>query len=101
MITRIVEHHDHAAAARSINQQLREKTLESRGVEDLGRSTDELPGAQVDGPKAGNGFAGRRMQEDGILVLRRYPHATARTVLLEVTFVQAPQINVRPSSQAA
>src|SRR5438132_6416685 len=49
------------------------------GVEHFAHPTDKLPGAQVDGPKAGDRLAGRRMQQDRVLVLRRHPHATART----------------------
>src|SRR5438132_14071391 len=71
------------------------------GVEHFAHPTDKLPGAQVDGPKAGDRLAGRRMQQDRVLVLRRHPHATARTMLLEVTFVQAPQFKVGLSSQTA
>jgi hypothetical protein len=55
---------------------------------------------QADGAKAGDGLAGRRMLQDRILDFRRYPHAAARTVLLEVTFIQTPQFDVGAASQA-
>ena len=51
------------------------------------------------GAKAGDGLAGRRMLQDRVLDFGRYPHATARTVLLEVTFIQTPQFDVGTASQ--
>jgi hypothetical protein len=101
MITSIVEDDDHTAAARAMRQQLPQKALEGLGIEYLAHPTDEFPGAQVDSPEAGDGLARRCVQQDGVLVLWRDPHPTARTVLLEVTFAQAPQFNVGPSSEAA
>ena len=41
------------------------------------------------------------MEDDRIHILWRYPHATSRTVLVEMAFVLKPQITVIPSSQGA
>ena len=39
-------------------------------------------------------FAGGRMQEDGVRFFRWNPHGTTGSILLEVTFVQAPKVDV-------
>jgi hypothetical protein len=101
MIAGVVEHYDDAAAARSLAQQSLEETLEGLGIEHFAHHAHELSGAQADGAKAGHRLAGRRMLQDGVLDLRRHLHAASRTVLLEVTFLQAPQFNVGASGQAA
>ncbi|MGC2459587.1 MAG: hypothetical protein WA446_01210 [Steroidobacteraceae bacterium] len=100
MIAGVVEHHDHASARRSLAQQSleAEEALEGQGVE-FAHHAHELSGAQVDRAKASHGLASRRMLQDGVFDLRRYPHAAARTVLLEVTFLHAPQFNVGAASR--
>src|SRR5215472_6097897 len=41
------------------------------------------------------------MQQNRVFILRGHPQATARAVLLKVTCVQAPQLNVGAPGQAA
>ena len=41
------------------------------------------------------------MQHNRVLILRGHPHTIARAVLLKVTFVQAPQLNVGAPGQTA
>src|SRR5262249_39637757 len=101
MVASVVEHKDDAAASRSIAQQLREEALERCGIEHLADPAHELTCAQIDRAKAGDGFAGGSMQQNRVFIIRWHPHATARAVLLKVTFVQAPQLNVGPPGQAA
>ena len=100
MIAGIVEHHDHAAPASLVAQQLLEGAPKDLGVEYGADMADELPGAQIDRTEAGHGVTRRSLQQKRILVLRWHPHAAARPVLLEVTFVQAPQLHISFSSQA-
>jgi hypothetical protein len=92
---------NNATPTRSMTHQLPEKALEGLRIEHLAHAADEFPGAQVDCAEAGNRLARRCMQENRVLDLRRHPHATSRTVLLEVALIQAPQINVDPSGQTA
>lgn len=75
----------------------------SRGLifEDRTHHAEKLTAAHANRAEAGDGLAGRRMAQDRILDLRRYPHAAARTVLLKVTFIQAPQFDVAASGQMA
>ena len=82
-------------------QQLGEKELERYGIEYLAHPAHELACAQIDCAKAGHGLAGGRMQQNRVFILRGHPHATARTVLLKVALVQAPQLNVAALGQAA
>ena len=100
MIAGIVEHHDHAAPASLVAQQLLEEAPKGLGVEYGADMADELPGAQIDRAEAGHGAARRSVRQKRILVRRRHPHAAARPVLLEVTSVQAPQLHISLSSQA-
>src|SRR6266851_2460757 len=100
MISGIVEHNDHSPSGRLLAQQAPEESAESRGVEDRTHHAYELTGTQADGAEASHRLAGRRMLQDGVLDFRRYPHATARTVLLEVTFIKAPQFDVGTAGQA-
>lgn len=41
-----------------------------------------------------NGFAGRMVQQDRIFDFRRDPHATPRTMLLKMHFINSPEINL-------
>src|SRR5579863_7445209 len=100
MIASIVEYEDHAPSGGLLAPQSRQEVLESGGVEDRAHHAYELTGTQADGTETSHGLAGGRMLQDGILDFRRYPHAATRTVLLEVTFIQAPQFDVGAASQA-
>jgi hypothetical protein len=53
----------------------------------------ELAVPQTHGAKVSDALARRRMKQDGVLDLGRYPHAAARSMLLEVDFVGGPQID--------
>ena len=46
-------------------------------------------------------LAGGMMNQDGVLFLRCNPHSAPRTVLLEMDFIQGPQINVVSCCQCA
>src|SRR5438874_1650899 len=100
MITGVVEHQDHALSGGLLAQQPLEKAQERRGVEDRAHHAYELTGDQTDGAEASHGLSGRRVLQDGVLDFRWHPHSTARTVLLEVTFIQTPQFDVGTTSQA-
>src|SRR5579859_281876 len=100
MITGIVEYDDHSAPRRLLAQQSLEEVLKRYGVEDRAHHAYKLTGAQADGAEASHGLASRRMLHDGIFDFRRYPHAAARAMLLEVAFIQAPQFDVVAASQA-
>src|SRR5277367_286139 len=100
MIASGVQYQHHAPSRSLLAQQTLEKALERGGVENRAHHANELTTVQADGAKAGHRLAGRRMLQDGVLDFGRYPHATARAVLLEVTFIQTPQFDVGTASQA-
>jgi len=100
MIPSVVQYQHHATSGCLLAQQALEKALEGGGIKNRAHHANELTAVQADGAKAGDGLAGRRMLQDGILDFRWYPHAAARTVLLEVTFIQTPQFDVGTASQA-
>src|SRR5437016_960527 len=101
VIAGVVHHDDHAFAAPAMAQQLTQEPLERVGVEFRRGRPDELPAIEVHRPEAGDRFARGRVQHNRILVLGRYPHPGAGSVLLEVAFVQAPQIQVSATGQSA
>src|SRR6266702_96420 len=100
MIASVVQYQHHAPSRCLLAQQTLQKALERGGVENRAHHANELATVQADGAKAGDGLAGWRMPQDRVLDFRWYPHAAARTVLLEVTFIQAPQFDVGAASQA-
>ena len=101
MVSGIVEDQNHALSRLFLAQKALEKAQESCSVEDRAHHAHELSGTQTDGTETGHGFSGRCMPQDGILDFRRNPHAAARAMLLEVAFIQTPQLNVAAASQSA
>jgi hypothetical protein len=53
----------------------------------------------TDGPENGRRIPGWSMKKHKIGIFRKYPHDTPRSVLLKVTFIGKPQINVLSSGQ--
>ncbi len=78
-----------------------EEDLEGGGVEHRGKDVDELAAQQADRAETGDGLSRRGMEDDGVLVFGRDPHATAGAVALEVAFVLAPQLNIAAPRQTA
>src|SRR3990172_8498461 len=77
---------------------LDEKLLTGLGVESVLLSPPDEPAvAQAHGSEVTDTLARRFMKHYGIMGLRRYPHPTARTVLLKMNFVHGPQVNGRVS----
>ena len=101
MIASIVKYQDHASSDRLLTQQPLEKAQECCGVEDRAHHSNELTTPQVDRAETSHGLASRGMLQDRVLDFRRYPHPTTRAVLLEVTFIQAPQIDVGAFGQTS
>ena len=71
MVARIVQHDDHAPAARSLTKQLLEEMPEGFGIEHLAHLAYKLTRAQVDRAKTSDGLAGRCMLQDRVLDLRK------------------------------
>ncbi len=54
---------------------------------------DQLARPQVDRPEQRHGFPRRRVEQDGVRLLGWHPHDTAGAMLLEVAFVETPEVN--------
>src|SRR5712692_2237032 len=71
-----------------------QKLPEGPSVEPSSLATEEkLAVPQTNGGKVADALTRRMMIHNGILDLRRNPHAAARSLLLEVHFVQSPQVH--------
>ena len=94
MIARVVEYDDDPAAELLAAQQALQEPEEGDGVEDRGHHASELAGPQADRTETGHRLSGRGMLQNRVLDLRRDPHSAPRTMLLEMTFIQAPEFDV-------
>ena len=95
MILRVVADHEHAAAGDDAGflKQF-EKRPEGLSVESSGLTPEyKLTVSQADGGEVADALSCRVMLDDGILGFRRDPHAATRPLLLEMHFVQRPQIH--------
>lgn len=48
----------------------------------------------ADSPEDPNTLSGRRMQNNGINLFRRYPHGASCPMLLEVALILKPEVNI-------
>lgn len=101
MITAIVQHDDHDLPMPAVAQELFKEGLEGEGVELLGLACHQNPFLGADRPKNANAFPGGSMKQDGIHVLGRDPHPAPGPVLLEMAFVQKPQVNLFAACEQA
>jgi hypothetical protein len=62
---------------------------------------DKLPIPQAHGAKIPDTAPRRMMPQNRIGLLWRHPHPTARAILLEMDFVQKPQVHLRISCPSA
>ena len=101
VVSGVVQNDHHAFAVRASAQQQLEERLECLGIERCAEAVCKLASLQAHCTKASHGLAGGRMGQYGIFDLGCNPHATARTVLLEVALIQTPELNIFLSCQAA
>ena len=64
--------------------------FESLGIKNRGHVIYQFSRGYIYSAKERHVFLCRSVQHNRILFFRRYPHCTARTMLLEVAFIQAP-----------
>ena len=100
MVARVVEDDEQATPPCAMAQQLAQKGLEGVGIECRSKVGYQSPVAQIDRAKQGYGLACGCMEQDGIGLLGRHPHHAAGAVLLEVTFIQTPDINAGVAGEA-
>lgn len=93
------EHHSPSRVRADAPQAL-EKSKESLAIElAFLPAVNELPVPEPDRPEVSDAFSGRVVKHDRVFDLRRYPHATPRTVLLKPHFVHSPQVHPPIPSQ--
>jgi len=101
VIASIVDDHDNLSArglGDSFNPSI--EAPAGAGVEHpVRRRHDQFAILQAHGPKVTDAFTSWGVKTDGILDLRRNPHAASGAMLLEVHFIHRPQVNFRISCQ--
>lgn len=93
MISSIVKDDGHLSGLGAMMKKFLQEFLERHGVKRICHHGDQLSGSKVHGAKHRDALACWRMFGHRVLVLRRNPHNTTGTVLLEMAFVQTPYLN--------
>lgn len=101
VITRIVDDQDHLSAPGPVGQELAEELPERCGAEDRGLQRDQSSVTEVDGTEERQRLPRGRVQQHRIRIFGGNPHDRPSSVLLEMTFIEAPQINSGMVGQAA
>ena len=101
VVPSIVQDEDESAMGTAMAQQLAQEGVEGHRIELRGELGHKLAAAEMDRPEERHGFARRRMEQHGIRLLGRHPHDTARAMLLEVAFVETPEINPAGAGEPA
>ena len=100
MVRGVVQDQHQATSPSAMSQQMSKEAAETETVKLRLRLRDQLPLAEVDSSKQGHRLSGGRMEEHGVRLFRRHPHDGACPMLLEVAFIQTPQIHLRVTRQA-
>lgn len=90
----IVHHHHNFSISSSSAQKSRKKTLETLRFEPLSRHRQQASICRAHCSEDSHLFPCWCMKNNRISIFGRYPHRTTRTVLLEMTFILEPQINL-------
>lgn len=93
MVPGIVQDEDKAALGPAMPQELAEESAEGHRIELRRELGHELAAAELDGAEQGHRFPGRRVEQHRIRLLGRDPHDAAGAMLLEVAFVETPEVN--------
>ena len=101
MVPRVVQHHDEPPRGAAMAQERAKKGTERDRIEGGAELGDQLPGAQIDRPEEGHGLPRRRLEQHGVRLFRGHPHRTAGAMLLEVAFVQAPEVTPVDAGESA
>ena len=101
VIARIVEDQDHATASRPMRQELAQELSERHGAESRLLQRNQLSVPEVHRSEQRHRLSRGSMEQHRVRILGRNPHHRPRSVLLEVAFIQAPQINAGVAGQAA
>jgi hypothetical protein len=97
MVFGIVDNdHYPSTASRTGSPEVFEKRMERHGVKLFLLSFEnQFSIAQADSSKIAHALTSGMVQQYRVLVLRRYPHQTTRSILLKMDFIGRPQIDSR------
>lgn len=101
MMAGVIYNHDHFSIRASMANEGPQESLECLAVERLGRPGDQAPIGWADSPEHRHRLAGWGVIKDRIGVFRGNPHDAAGPMLLKMTFIGKPQINVLSSGQSS
>jgi hypothetical protein len=100
MIAGIVCDDHHFAAGPTMACQHPEEVQACLGIEHaIGSGNHQFAVIDSHSTGAADGFSGRGMKANRIVLLGRHPHPAASSVLLKVDLVQSPQVEVIPAHQ--
>jgi hypothetical protein len=91
---RIIHDQDHPPVRPGMTQKQPQNGLECFGVEGRDRESNEAAVGRTDSPENGRRLLGWGVKKHMIGIFRGNPHDTPRPVLLKMTFIGKPQINV-------
>jgi hypothetical protein len=101
MVPGVVQHQDEPPLRAAMPQQDAEKDPERDRVELRAELGHELPGAEVDRAEERHGLPRRGVEQHRVGLFRGHPHATPGTMLLEMAFVEAPEVKAVGASEPA
>ena len=99
VMTGVIDDQDHFSIRTSVSKNDSQECLESLRVERFPATGDQAPVGRANGAEDGHRFPSRSMVENRIDAFRRNPHHTPGPMLLKMTFIGEPQVNVSPSGQ--
>jgi len=95
MIGGIVHDDDHTTSSTPVSQKTLQKREKRKCIECLAEHCYQTSTGIADCPEDGNTLARRRMKQDGVAILGRYPHGAAGSMLLEMALILEPEVNPR------
>lgn len=100
MISSVVQNNHHASVPAAMPYELPQEFAERQRIELRCQLRHQLAGAQIDRPELGDRLPRGSVQQYRICLLGRNPHYTAGSMLLEMAFIQAPQVKIFVATEA-
>ena len=94
VIRRVIQNQLHPPTGATMRQELLQKISEADPIECLLHPRHQFPIGDTHRAQEAHVLAGRSVQEDGVGFFRGNPHGTAGAVLLKVTFIKTPKVNI-------
>ncbi len=101
MVTSVVQNQHHEGAPAVLIKKLLQEGLESCGIELICPSRNQAAFLDADRAEHSRALSSGGVKQNRVGLLGRDPHPAARAVLLEMAFVQKPEINSGRASESA